>query len=354
MIGWEINFYNQTITPVKYLKAIISITILCTLFSCKTNSAAEREEKIVLAYVTSWSSVIPDVNYITHINYAFGHVTDSFDGVRIDNENRLRELVALKEQKPSLIIFLSIGGWGSGRFSEMAADENFRLAFAQDCKRVVDEFGLDGIDMDWEYPTSSSAGISSSPDDTENFTLLMRDIRQAIGDDKLLTLASAANARYVDFRAILPYVDFVNIMSYDMGNPPFHHSTLFRSENTGYISADEAVRAHVEAGVPLEKLVLGIPFYGRGIRELTGSFVNYRDIINLTHFEEKWDDVAKVPYLSSDSIYFVLGFDNARSIAIKCDYIIEKGMLGAMYWDYAGDDDDGTLRKAVFNGLNRR
>ncbi|EKC62552.1 protein containing Glycoside hydrolase, family 18, catalytic domain protein, partial [human gut metagenome] len=78
----------------------------------------------------------------------------------------------------------------------------------------------DGIDIDWEYPTSNAAGISSSPDDTKNFTLLMRDIRKAIGPKKLLTLATVASGEYIDFQAILPYIDFVNIMSYDMGNAP--------------------------------------------------------------------------------------------------------------------------------------
>ncbi|MDR0333977.1 MAG: glycoside hydrolase family 18 protein [Dysgonamonadaceae bacterium] len=339
----------------KYFKTILSITILCTLFSCKTNSAAGKEEKIVLAYVTSWTSIIPDVNYVTHINYAFGHVTDSFDGVRIDNENRLRQIVALKEQKPSLVVFLSIGGWESGRFSEMAADEKTRRSFARDCARVVKEFGLDGIDMDWEYPTSSSAGISSSPDDTDNFTLLMREIREEIGNDKLLTFASVSSARYVNFPEVMPYIDFVNIMSYDMGTPPIHHSTLYRSERTGRLSGDEAVKAHVEAGVPIDKLVLGIPFYGRGTQGITGVYRNYRDIIKLDEsFERRWDDVAKAPYLANDTVDFIIGYADARSIGYRCDYILEKGMLGAMYWDYAADDDEGTLRKAVFNGLNRR
>ena len=96
----------------------------------------------------------------------------------------MRQIVDLRKQKPELKVLLSIGGWGSGRFSEMAANDEYRRAFAADCARVVKEFALDGIDIDWEYPTSSMANISSSPDDTENFTLLMQDIRAAIGNEK--------------------------------------------------------------------------------------------------------------------------------------------------------------------------
>ncbi len=130
--------------------------------------------KVVLGYVTSWNPAMPDPKLLTHINYAFGHVTDTFDGIRINVPERLHEVVKLREQNPRLKILLSVGGWGSGRFSEMAADEGFRLSFARDACRVVDEFALDGIDIDWEYPTSDAAGISASADDTDNFTLLMR------------------------------------------------------------------------------------------------------------------------------------------------------------------------------------
>ena len=120
------------------------------------------DEMVIVAYVTSWTNEVPDPTTMTHINYAFGHVNDTFNGVRIDNPERMRMVVGLKAQNPALKVMLSVGGWGSGRFSEMAATAETRMAFAKDCKRVVEEFGLDGIDIDWEYPTQSQAKISSS------------------------------------------------------------------------------------------------------------------------------------------------------------------------------------------------
>ena len=152
---------------------------------------------VIVAYVVSGSEVMPDPQLMTHINYAFGHVSKTFDGVDIDNGGRLRKIVELKRVKPSLKVVLSVGGWTSGRFSEMAADASLRRAFAKDCSRKVKEYGLDGIDIDWEYPTSSAAGISSSPADTDNFTLLMRDLRAALGKGKLLTLATVCDARFI-------------------------------------------------------------------------------------------------------------------------------------------------------------
>lgn len=311
---------------------------------------ASSDTKVIVAYVTSWSSIMPDPQYMTHINYAFGHVSETFNGVGIDNENRLRGIVALKAQKPELKIMLSIGGWGSGRFSEMAANDKYRLAFAKDCKRVVKEFDLDGIDIDWEYPTSAAANISASPDDTKNFTLLMRDIRKEIGKKKLLTLATVASAEYIDFKAILPYIDFVNIMSYDMGNAPKHHAALYRSENSGWMTVDAAVETHLKAGVPASKLVMGMPFYGRG----GDGYPNFQDFNKVGHtreYRECWDEVAKVPYLANKAGKLVFGYENPRSLAIKCQYILKQKLLGGMYWDYDGDNEQGDLRRTVYEGL---
>ena len=323
------------------------------LGSCSTDKKATESEKVVVAYVTSWSSVIPDPAHITHINYAFGHVTNSFDGVRIDNPERLKAMVALKEVKPELKVMLSVGGWGSGRFSEMAATDANRKAFAKDCLRVVEEFGLDGIDIDWEYPTSDAAGISASPEDTDNFTLLMKELRKALPVGKLLTMASVATAEYVNFKEVIEYLDFVNIMTYDMASAPKHHSGMYRSEMSPGITCEEGILAHFEAGVPMEKLVFGMPFYGRASGALEG-FNDYKSLIQLPtdKFTAEWDDTAKAPYLVEVvSGNVVCTYDDPRSIAIKCDYITEKGMKGAMYWDYDGDTEDHTLARAVWEGV---
>ena len=334
------------------MAAALGVLVSCgSVKSGEEAIAASRESKVVVAYVTSWSEVMPDPQYMTHINYAFGHVNESFNGVKIDNEERLKQIVDLKKQKPDLKVLLSIGGWGSGRFSEMAANDEYRRAFAADCDRVVKEFALDGIDIDWEYPTSSMANISSSPDDTENFTLLMQDIRAAIGNEKELTLATVASARYIDFKAILPSVDFVNIMAYDMASAPKHHSALYPSGHSGDITSDGAVTAHLKAGVPPSKLVMGMPFYGRG-GDGYPSFQDYNKVGNTdTQYTEKWDEVAQVPYLADKNDTLVFGFENPRSLAIKCQYILDKDLLGGMYWDYSGDNEQGDLRRTVAENL---
>ena len=300
------------------------------------------QAKVIVGYVTSWSDVMPDPKALTHINYAFGQVNDTFDGVKIDNPERLARIAALKAQAPELKVMLSVGGWGSGRFSEVAASEKNRKKFAQDCLRVVKEYNLDGIDIDWEYPGSSMAGISSSPDDTANFTLLMKDLREALGADRLLTIATAAEADSIDFRAVVPYLDFVNIMAYDMADAPMHHAPLYRSENTSELTCDSSVKHHLASGVPAGKLVMGVPFYGRGGKQMHGR--NFRDIHAGDGNTLIFDTQACVPFMVDADGTPLMGYDDAHSLGLKCDYILANDLHGVMYWDYAGDDDAGTLR----------
>lgn len=332
---------------------LYGFVIICTFcISCKIGRLPVKTNagnKVIVAYVTSWKDIIPETQHITHINYAFGHVNNTFDGVSIDNDERLRTIAKLKNK--NLKILLSIGGWGSGRFSEMVASDSLRNKFALDCKRVIDSYKIDGIDIDWEYPTVGAAKISYSPADTENYTLMMRDLRNAIGNDKVLTLASSARGAYIDFKAIEPYIDFVNVMTYDMDVAPKHHSAMYRSEHTGEMSCEESVKAHLAAGVLASKLVMGIPFYGRARGEL-GRSASYGKIVTLdSSYTQMWDDVAKCPYLVDTAGNIICSYENPKSIEIKCKYVIDNDLRGIMYWEYSADDSVGTLRKSVYNHL---
>jgi chitinase len=325
---------------------LAAAALICT--ACNSaRPAAESSDTVIGAYVMGIGKDLPDPDLMTHINYAFAHVNENFDGVLFDDAEGLKQVVGLKKRNRDLKVLLSVGGWGSGRFSEMASDESNRLSFSQDCARMVREYGLDGIDIDWEYPTVGWAGISASQDDTRNFTLLMRDLRTALGEDKLLTLASVCTADYIDFKAILPYVDYVNVMAYDMaGDKGGHHAALHRSENAGSCTAEEAVDRHIAAGVPPRKLVLGMPFYGRGVQ----GYTPYGDA-DSEALAEVWDDTAKVPLLFDKDGKRVFGFENVRSITEKCNFIKAKGLRGGMYWEYNADNEVHELARTVHDCL---
>ncbi|MBR5076549.1 MAG: glycoside hydrolase [Bacteroidales bacterium] len=313
--------------------------------------ALPPDGNVVVGYMTYWDTTLPDVSLLTHICYAFAHIKSDFASLDVKNESRLASIAALKEKKPELKVLLSVGGWGAGNFSEMAADERTRSRFCNNCLEVVKKYGLDGIDLDWEYPTSSVAGISSSSEDTRNFTLLLKNLREVLGNDRLITMASADNAKYVDFRSAVFYLNFVNVMAYDMGRPPYHNAALHPSEMS-QMSCEEAVNLHYKAGVPYGKIVLGIPFFGRADGKAFGGEdeVAFRDI-STKGYVVKWDETAQVPYLTDKDGVMVLTYDDEKSVGLKADYIREKELLGAMYWNVEADNASWTLSKAIASRL---
>jgi len=325
------------------------------------NEEVEKSNSIIVGYVVSWGTSVPDPTYLTHINYAFGTINmGNFTQIIVDNPDRLKNTVMpLKTKKPTLKILLSIGGWGTDGFSQMASTETRRSGFVASCKSVIDTYGLDGIDLDWEYPTSNMAGIAASPNDKANFTLLVQEIRSAIGNGKLLTVAAPSNADYYDFPSIMNYVDYINLMTYDMGYPPYLNAPLYPSSREEWGSCSESVQSYVNKGVPTNKLTLGIPFYGHGDPTSTGNeipqdveYYRIASFISSGKYTDNWDDIAKAPYLTNSAGKLVCSYDDPRSIAEKCKFILDKGMLGAMFWEYDQDDSAGTLREALYNGLN--
>ena len=306
---------------------------------------------VIVGYAVYWESTLPDPSLLTHINYAFAHIKDDFETLDIKKEGRLKLVVALKKQNPDLKVLLSVGGWEAGNFSEMAADEKHRKQFCKNCLSAVTRYSLDGIDIDWEYPTSNAAGISSSPEDTKNFTLLMKELRETLGQDRLLTMASASNAKYVNFKDAVQYMNFVNVMTYDMGDPPKHNAALYKSPLASE-NCDESVSRHVSAGVPSEKIVLGIPFYGHGDGKAFDDYVDYKDIkIDGSKYSVQWDAAAMVPYVTDATGKMVLTYDDAKSVGLKAEYVREKNLAGAMYWNIEADDASHTLGHAVASRL---
>lgn len=333
------------------------------LTHCRDEYLGQRP--MVIAYLTEYtSSSSLDATYLTHINYCHGrfvHPETGDGGITIAETGLLADVLALKASKPTLKVLLMIGGWGShaNGFSMMARSAAKRAEFCAACKAHIDTYGLDGIDIDWEYPTYPAGGNAASEEDTANFNLLVRELRQAIGDTKIISVASSASAQYIDWATAIQYVDYVNVMTYDMGDPPYHNSTLYHSALTKSRSCEESVEAHRVAGVPLARQVLGVPFYGHGT-DPYASDVKYKDIPailaattgpyagkNIYH----WDDVAKVPYLTDTEGTMLLGYDNAESVTYKGQFVLDNNMLGAMFWEYRHDDAAGTLRKALYNAI---
>ena len=309
---------------------------------------------IYVGYVTYWDTVMPPIEYVTHVNYAFGMVSKTFDSVTIETPSRLQKIVKYRDEKcPDVKVMLSVGGWGAGNFSEMAADSTYRMKFCKSCLEKCQKYKLDGIDIDWEYPTSSSAGISSSPNDKANFTKLMRDLRATLGNDLLLTMASSSSAKYVDFKNCVQYMDFVNIMTYDMGDPPKHNAGLYASSMTRR-SINESVALHKSAGVPYRKIVVGVPFFGRKLND--DDSPDYWEVEKeFGKYTRMWDNVAKVPYLVDASGTMQISYDDSLSVHIKGEYVVEKNLPGVMVWSLEGDNwDTWILTRSLYDAVHSK
>lgn len=201
----------------------------------------------VIAYVTE--VVIPSLipfDKLTHINYAF--LIPRADGrfEKLANSWKVKEIVSLGHAH-NVKILISVGGWGWDKeFETLAADLQRRAVFVAELVKFVDEYGLDGADMDWEYP---DPGQSS-----RNFLALMSELRAALPSGKLLTAAVIAYddeyGRGVPDEAFA-LMDFVNIMTYD---GPDHGSMAQFHKGLDY---------WLGRGLAADKIVLGVPFYAR-------------------------------------------------------------------------------------------
>ncbi|QPF06903.1 glycoside hydrolase family 18 protein [Raoultella terrigena] len=337
-----------------------------------------------------------DVRQITHLNYSFGLVYNDEkdetnaalkDPARLHQiwlspkvQADLRKIPALRQQNPELKVLLSVGGWGARGFSGAAASEESRATFIRSAQEIVAQYGLDGIDLDWEYPVNGAWGlVASQPADRDNFTALLKELRSALGHKKLVTIAVGANAEspksWVDVKAIAPLLDYINLMTYDMAyGTQYFNSNLYDSTRWPTVaaadkySADFVVNNYLAAGLKPSQMNLGIGFYGRvpkravepGIDWSKDTYVKYNDIVakllNDPHkrFSEHWDDQAKVPWLSVQSAdgkaLFALSYENPRSVALKADYIKSKGLAGAMFWEY-GADEQNQLAKQLAESL---
>lgn len=320
-----------------------------------------------------------DTHKMTHINVAFGRIADA--RVHVSPATKLGYAQKLKKHNPHLQVILSIGGWGAGGFSETASSAELRSRFADSAVEIVRQYRLDGIDLDWEYPCYSVAGIASSPQDKDNFTLLIREIRthldrveQEDGKHYILSIAAGADQYYIDgtrMNEIHRYLDYVQLMTYDMRGGfqtlTGHHTNLYTSTGDLFrISVDASVKMFRAAGVPADKIVIGAAFYSRMWRNVpnrnNGLFQNspgpggygpsYGDLvanyINKSGYTRYWDAEAQAPYLFNGTDF--ISYDDEESIRAKCEYVRTHGLAGIMFWEYSCDPTH-TLLDAIYSAL---
>lgn len=363
----------------------------------------------VVGYLASWGvrskgtriAELPAKD-LTHIFYAFGKIGDDLrvtfgdpcidigvcqSGAPVNAGGNFAELQRLKQLNPHLRLVVSIGGWtGSGKFSDAALTEQSRRIFTES---AIDVFirqrpGLfDGIDIDWEFPVAGGMkGNVERPVDKENFTLLLAELRrqldaQGANDHRHYELAIAASAgprgfANIEITRITPLLDFINVMTYDYysgASTTGFNSPLYaaKGDPAPVYNVDATMRRFLDAGVPANKLLVGIPFYGRGyggVPNVNGGLFqptntrppNWRDrdgdwsVLSQTRLKDpryvrRWEPDARVPWLYDSTSGTWVSYDDPQSVGEKARYVRERGLGGVVIWELGGDD--GSLMRAI-------
>ena len=351
--------------------------------------AAEHAPRYqVIAYVFPEHGDITPANVrangLTRINYAFANIQNGLmvEGSPAAGAN-FAALRALKQINPQLEILVSVGGWTwSGGFSDAALTPASRAAFVDSVVAFLRKYQLDGLDIDWEYPGMVGNGNRFRPEDGANFTELLRELRarfnteeKSFGHPLRLSIAAGSSDEYVahtELGKLAPYLDTVNLMAYDMYEPESHgttgnHSPLYADPaDPKRQSDDRYVRAFEAAGVPADKLVLGVPFYGHvwanvppahhGLFQpgtaAPQTFENYQALTSsIGHgFTRYWDAPSQVPYLYSAQKKQFVSYEDPESLRRKAEYVRQHHLAGMMFWEYFSDPT-GTLLRALDNAL---
>jgi chitinase len=343
-----------------------------TILSFADTHASLSSYKYV-AYYPSWVSqsniFTPDkidASKFTHLNYAFIGLSDTGQLTFTDAQEKLRaeenfkQFVYLKKTYSHLKTLLSIGGgtpYAARNFSKMASSHQTRKAFAESCLAFCIKYNFDGIDLDWEYPTSVI--------DKNNFTALVTTLAATCRKsqpDFLITFAGPVNYKKLenfDFAAIDPHINWINVMAYDFHGPwpsatvtnhlaPLYAGTM----GTPQFCIEFAINCYVKQNIKTEKIILGIPLYARTFSDAketaTGLFSKYSGrgsgiipgvwrlshispIISKTH-TLYWDNIAQAAYYYNAQTGDFISCENEQSLTLKADYIKNHKLGGAMFW----------------------
>lgn len=331
-----------------------------------------KDGRVCIAYAPYYRSQLPAPEYVTNICYCFAEVYVSggvYKGFKLqgnNNEEMFRKVVALKTENPAIKISLSFtnsvensDNVVDGGFSAIVASDEYRKQFAKDCLDFINKWRIDGIDLDWEFPGMTwSTNAFDATRDVDNFTLLVKQLRETLDSKYLLTFASyimdksptEGGYRFIDLKAVEPYVDFINIMTYDMDAEDFQNAI---NKPSACWDIERTRQVFVNAGIPYGKMVLGIPFYLRHSFDTNPMAIDYDKIAELrtdkNYNFDNWDSTAQCPYATYKGKFYG-SYDNPESIAIKGRrYIGGFGFKGLMYWDAGADDDKYTLARACWN-----
>ncbi|XP_043065460.1 mucin-5AC isoform X4 [Drosophila ficusphila] len=377
-----------------------TLFLLCALAYCINEASSEGR---VVCYYTNWSVYRPgtakfnpqNINpYLcTHLVYAFGGFTKDnqmkpFDKYQDIEQGGYAKFTGLKTYNKQLKTMIAIGGWNeaSSRFSPLVASNERRQQFIKNILKFLRQNHFDGIDLDWEYPAHREGGKSR---DRDNYAQFVQELRAEFEREAektgrtrlLLTMAVPAGIEYIDKGYDVPklnkYLDWFNVLTYDFhsSHEPSvnHHAPLYSlEEDSEYnydaeLNIDYSIKYYLKAGADRDKLVLGIPTYGRsytlineestelgapsegpgeqGDATREKGYLAYYEICQTLKDDPEWTVVqpnANVmgPYAYRRNQW--VGYDDEAIVRKKAEYVVAQGLGGIMFWAIDNDDFRGT------------
>lgn len=363
-------------------KGIMGMTVLAmtmvTFASMGTGTTVQAEETLpmpqrdgrVVLYVSDQANLgLKDdmAPYIDQINYAFALIEDGEASGRHWQGITQAERFVKKHRHIDGV--LAVGGWGAEGFSDACATKEGRTKLADSILKLMDKHGFVGVDIDWEYPGSSAAGIKSSETDVENWYELLKTLREGLdqreqeqGREFLLSVALGAGKQQldsVDGAVLNKWVDQAVVMAYDLkgfDRKTGHHAGLYPDGKTPDSGA-YAVQMLTDSGLAAEKVLLGIPAYGRMWRQVMGGgnglnvhaatagnkVLRYDELEQLVSsgYRRYYDDKAQAAWWYNGE-NFVSGEDE-QSLRAKADYLKAKELMGAAVWAQQHDPQGRLL-----------
>ncbi len=331
---------------------------LCLALGSIVQVGPAPAEPVVCGYYPSFlREALPAENVqferLTHVAHAFAW--PDADGSLSMGSNFLYPQLVDRAHRAGRKILVSLGGWGqSDGFSPMAADPDARAAFVRNVVRFCADHGYDGADIDWEFPGNSA--------DRNNLNLLMGELRAGLdgaGSGMLLTMAIPSGSwggQWFDYQALRERVDWFGCMTYDYFgswvSKAGHNAPLYAPVSNNNGSVDESVRYLTsDRKLPAGKILIGIPFYGRGCDATGYGSVNTGGDVEYPYSEiapkigqgwtYRWDRTAKVPYLLNNAFTKFISFDDTQSVRLKCEYAVKGGLSGVMIWALGQDVTGG-------------
>lgn len=392
-----------------YLKYYVILVIgLTSYYMSYTTSPSENKKPScnIIAYYVPEKNYNPEnlpLEKLTHIIFSFTKVIDNEMAFKNEDDGKkLSELVNQRKNHPNLKVMIACGGWGSKGFSDMAYTPETRHKFINSVVQFNKKYQLDGIDIDWEYPTIPAAGTNARPEDKKNFTLLMKDLRKALKSlkrDQTLTFASAGWEPYydnIDINEVMKYADYMNVMTYDqiVGSSPFtgHHTPLGWIKNDdlnaspeyaiietrkkelaklGFNyelrSAHKIINYCINLGVKPEQIIIGAAFYGRAWKGVPpknnglyqpneGPYIGWSSYSQIrkefetnNNYKRYWDSIASAPYLYSAKDRIFISYDDSVSVRLKTNYALKNKLGGIMFWQLGNDTKEkNNLLDAIY------